>query len=60
MKKSPSNLSIMRSYRFSPALAEVMRETAKRLHVNESALMRVAVTVGVQQIVRKHLNETDV
>ena len=57
MNKSKTNLTIMRSYRCSPALAQVMREAAKRLHVNESVLFRVAVTTGVQQIVKKHLNQ---
>jgi hypothetical protein len=50
----------MRTYRCTPELAQVVREAAKRLCVNESALTRYAVINGVQQIVSKHLNQTDV
>jgi hypothetical protein len=59
MQKSQSNLTIMRSFRCSPTLAQIIREAANRLQVNESVLFRIAVTTGVHQIVKKHLQKED-
>jgi hypothetical protein len=59
MQKSQSNLSIMQSFRCTPRLAHQVKAAARILHINESVLLRMAVTAGLQQIVAKHLNQTD-
>lgn len=46
----------MRSYRCNPALAKALREVSTKLDINESALIRLAVSVGIKEIISKHVN----
>ena len=54
MKKSEYSLSIIRSYRFSPAHLEVMQEVASRLNISESALIRRATIDALKEHVKNH------